>query len=77
MVTSLYTIVIATKETITNKHGGQSDEEMCSTKCEGVQPGEVAGNQIGSQIAAGKPGVPRLVTVTSGSFSGCILDRGL
>ena len=27
-----------------------------------------------SQIAAGKPGVPRLVTVTSGSFSGCILE---
>ena len=27
-----------------------------------------------SQIAAGKPGFPRLVTVTSRSFSGCILE---
>ena len=35
------------QETITNKRGGQSDEEMCSTKCEAVHPGEAAGNQTG------------------------------
>ena len=27
-----------------------------------------------SQVAAGKPGFPRLVTVTSGSFSLCLLE---
>ena len=27
-----------------------------------------------SRVAAGNPGLPRLVTVTSGSFSGCLWD---
>ena len=41
------------QETITNKHGGQSDEETCSTKCEGEQPGGAAGNQTGIKRTKG------------------------
>ena len=42
--------------------------------CRGIQPqGTLKGESRGlSRVAAGNPGLPRRVTMTSGSFSGCL-----
>ena len=44
--------------------------------CRGIQPqGALKGESRGlSRVAAGNPGFPRLVKVTSGSFSLCLLE---
>ena len=55
---------------------GEGERVIALQSCRGIGPQDALKKDSPdfSRVAAGNPGFPRLVLVTSGSFSGCLLE---